>query len=76
MATLPASITTLFDPSCGMGYYGRIWCGGVAEAKDVVYYSNLLDGDDFLDGDTGLIDLKKVWGTDEIVALQSGELVS
>jgi hypothetical protein len=69
MATLPASITTLFDPSCGMGYYGRIWCGGVAEAKDVVYYSNLLDGDNFLDGDTGLIDLSKVWGTDEIVAL-------
>ena len=68
MATLPASVTT-FDPSCGMGYYGRIWCGGIAESKDVVYYSNLLDGDDFLDGDTGLIDLKKVWGTDEIVAL-------
>jgi len=69
MATLPASITTLFDPSCGMGYYGRIWCGGVAEAKDVVYYSNLLDGDNFLDGDTGLIDLSKVWDNDEIVAL-------
>ena len=60
MATLPASITTLFDPSCGMGYYGRIWCGGVAEAKDVVYYSNLLDGDDWTGGDTGLIDLSKV----------------
>ena len=69
IATLPASITTLFDPSCGMGYYGRIWCGGVAEAKDVVYYSNLLDGDNFLDGDTGLIDLSKVWDNDEIVAL-------
>ena len=77
MATLPASITTLFDPSCGMGYYGRIWCGGVAEANDVVYYSNLLDGDNFLDGDTGLIDLSKVWGTDEIVALAAfyGKLV-
>jgi hypothetical protein len=68
MATLPASVTT-FDPSCGMGYYGRIWCGGIAESKDVVYYSNLLDGDNFLDGDTGLIDLAKVWGTDEIVAI-------
>ena len=68
IATLPASVTT-FDPSCGMGYYGRIWCGGITESKDVVYYSNLLDGDNFLDGDTGLIDLKKVWGTDEIVAL-------
>ena len=68
-ATDPASISSLFDPSCGMGYYGRIWAGGVAEAKDVVYWSNLLDGDNFLDGDTGLIDLAKVWGTDEIVAL-------
>jgi len=68
-ATDPASIATLFDPSCGMGYYGRIWAGGVAEAKDVVYYSNLLDGDDWTGGDTGLIDLAKVWGTDEIVAL-------
>jgi hypothetical protein len=68
-ATDPASIATLFDPSCGMGYYGRVWAGGVAEAKDVVYYSNLLDGDDWTGGDTGLIDLAKVWGTDEIVAL-------
>jgi len=68
-ATDPASIATLFDPSCGMGFYGRIWCGGVAEAKDVVYYSNLLDGDDWTGGDTGLLDLKKVWGTDEVVAI-------
>ena len=68
-ATDPASIATLFDPSCGMGYYGRIWAGGVAEAKDVVYYSNLLDGDDWIGGDTGLLDLAKVWGTDEIVAI-------
>jgi len=68
-ATDPASISTLFDPSCGMGFYGRIWCGGVAEAKDVVYYSNLLDGDDWTGGDTGFIDLKKVWGTDDIVAI-------
>jgi hypothetical protein len=68
-ATDPASIGTLFDPSCGMGYYGRIWVGGVNEAKDVVYYSNLLDGDDWTGGDTGLLDLSKVWGTDEVVAI-------
>ena len=76
-ATDPASIATLFDPSCGMGYYGRIWCGGVAEAKDVVYYSNLLDGDDWTGGDTGLIDLSKVWATDEVVALAAfyGKLI-
>jgi hypothetical protein len=76
-ATDPASITSLFDPSCGMGFYGRIWCGGVAEAKDVVYYSNLLDGDDWTGGDTGLLDLSKVWGTDEVVAIAPfyGQLV-
>ena len=76
MATLPASVTT-FDPSCGMGYYGRIWCGGITESKDVVYYSNLLDGDNFLDGDTGLIDLSKVWAADEVVALAAfyGKLI-
>jgi hypothetical protein len=68
-ATDPASIATLFDPSCGMGFYGRIWCGGVTEAKDVVYYSNLLDGDDWTGGDTGLLDLSKIWDNDEVVAL-------
>jgi hypothetical protein len=67
-ATQPASITT-FDPSCGMGFYGRIWCGGVTEEKDVLFYSNILDGDDWTGGSTGAIDLKNVWGTDEIVAI-------
>ena len=74
--TIPLTVTT-FDPSCGMGYYGRLWCGGVTEAKDVVYYSNLLDGDDWTGGDTGLLDLSKVWGTDEVVAIAPfyGQLV-
>ena len=67
-ATKPPSVTT-FDPSCGMGYHGRLWCGGVTESKDVVYYSNLLDGDDWAGGDSGLIDLSKVWSTDEVVAI-------
>ena len=68
-ATDPASITTLFDPSCGMGFYGRLWVGGVTESKDVVYWSNLLDGDDWTGGDTGVLDLSKIWGTDEVVAI-------
>ena len=67
-ATDPAGITT-FDPSCAMGYYGRIWCGGISENKDTVFYSNLLDGDDWTGGSTGYINLKTVWGTDEIVAI-------
>lgn len=68
-ATDPATISTLFDPSCAMGFYGRIWAGGVTEAKDVVYWSNLLDGDDWTGGDSGLIDLSKYWDKDEVVAL-------
>ena len=67
-ATKPASVTT-FDPSCGMGYYGKLWCGGVTEAPDVVFYSVLLDGDDWTGTGSGYIDLKTVWGTDEIVAI-------
>jgi hypothetical protein len=65
---IPVTVTT-FDPSCGMGYYGRLWCGGVTEAKDVVYWSNLLDGDDWIGGDAGILDLSKIWGTDEVVAI-------
>ena len=67
-ATKPSGIST-FDPSCAMGYYGRIWCGGISENKDTVFYSNLLDGDDWTGGSTGYINLKTVWGTDEIVAI-------
>ena len=72
----PSSVTSgEFKPSCGMGYYGRMWVGGVAEAKDVIYYSTLLDSDDFRTtaengaSNGGYIDLKTVWGTDEIVAI-------
>jgi hypothetical protein len=40
-AVTPSGITT-FDPSCGMGYYGRLWVGGITEEKDVVHYSDTL----------------------------------
>ncbi len=72
----PSSVTSgEFKPSCGMGYYGRMWVGGVAEEKDVVHYSSLLDSDDFRTtaengaSNGGSIDLKTVWGTDEVVAI-------
>ena len=72
----PSSVTSgEFKPSCGMGYYGRMWVGGVAEEKDVIHYSSLLDSDDFRTtaengaSNGGSIDLKTVWGTDEIVAI-------
>ena len=65
---VPAGVT-LFDPSCGMGFYGKVWAGGVTEAPDVVFYSVLLDGDDWTGTGSGYIDLKTVWGTDDIVAI-------
>ena len=72
----PSSVSSgEFKPSCGMGYYGRMWVGGVAAEKDVVYYSTLLDSDDFRTtaengaSNGGYIDLKTVWGTDEVIAI-------
>ena len=64
----PSGVTT-FNPSCGMGYYGRLWVGGVAEEKDVVYYSDTLVPHKFSTGASGSLDLKTVWGNDEIVAI-------
>jgi len=74
--TKPAGVTT-FDPSCGMGYYGRNWVGGVSEEKDVVYYTDTLQGDNWTTGAYGSIDLKTVWGTDEIISINAfyGKLV-
>jgi hypothetical protein len=72
----PSSVTSgEFKPSCGVGFYGRMWVGGVAEEKDVVHYSTLLDSDDFRTtaengaSNGGSIDLKNVWGADEVVAI-------
>ena len=62
---------TVFDPSCGLGYYGRAWVGGISEENDVLYYSSLLDVHDWSVGDAGIIDLKSVWGQDEIVAIHA-----
>jgi len=64
----PLGVTT-FDPSCAMGYYGRIWAGGVSEDKGVMYYSDLLVDYEWRDDEAGFIDLSTVWGTDEIVAI-------
>jgi hypothetical protein len=72
-----------FKPSCGTGFYGRMWVGGVAESKDILYYSSLLDADDFRttpensSSNGGFISLRSVWGTDEIISIAPfyGQLV-
>jgi len=66
----PAGVTT-FDPSCGLGAYGRLWVGGVSEDNTVLYYSQIEDPPSFNQGDAGYIDLKYVWGNDEIVAIHN-----
>ena len=70
-ATRPTTVTSgEFKPSCGVGFYGRMWVGGVAEEKDVLHYSALLDSDDYTTGNGGgSFDLKKVWGKDDIIAI-------
>ena len=66
----PAGVTT-FDPSCGLGDFGRMWYGGITEAPGVVYYSDNLIGEKLNGGAAGSIDLKTVWGNDEVVGLGS-----
>ena len=70
-ATRPATVSSgEFKPSCGVGFYGRMWVGGVSEEKDVLHYSALLDSDDYTTGNGGgSFDLKKVWGRDDIIAI-------
>jgi len=61
-----------FNPSCMLGFYGRAWAGGISEENDVLYYSKLLEPTLWATSDTGgIIDLKSVWGQDEIVAIES-----
>ena len=65
----PTGVTT-FDPSCMLGFYGRMWAGGITEENDVLYYSKLIDAHKWSTADTGgYIDLKSVWGDDDIVAI-------
>ena len=64
----PAGITT-FDPSCGLGEFGRMWYGGITEALGVVFYSDNLIGEKLTGGAAGSLDLKTVWGNDEVVGL-------
>ena len=70
-ATRPATVSSgEFKHSCGVGFYGRMWVGGVSEEKDVLHYSALLDSDDYTTGNGGgSFDLKKVWGRDDIIAI-------
>ena len=68
----PAGVTT-FDPNCALGEFGRVFYGGITEAKGTIYYSDNLIGEKLNGGAAGALDLKTVWGNDEIIHLASLE---
>lgn len=51
--------------------FGRLWIADSGSEAQTVYWSDLLDGVDFLGGSSGSIDVSKAWpdGYDEIVGL-------
>jgi hypothetical protein len=60
-AKLPSNHNTAsFMPSWVISAYGRVWCGGISGDTQTVYFSNLLEGSDFLDGSAGYINLEEV----------------
>ena len=63
------NVISSFKPSCSMGHYGRLWVGGTSTEKDVLRYSDTLIEKVWNTGNSGFIDLKTVWGSDEIVAI-------
>jgi len=64
---------TTFDPSCGLGEFGRMWYGGITEDPGTLYYSDNLIGEKLTGGAAGVLDLHTVWGNDEIVGLAALE---
>lgn len=71
IGTLPAGYTTTdFVPNCALAAYGRIWLADLANDRQTVYFSRLLDGSDFQGGDSGSLSINAVFpNNDKIVAL-------
>jgi len=71
IGTLPSGYTTTdFIPNCALAAYGRIWLADMANDRQTVYFSRLLDGSDFQGGDSGSLSINAVFpNNDKIVAL-------
>lgn len=74
--TANTDITT-FDPSCILAKYGRLWAAGMSEDKETVLYSRTLAHHEWNGVGSGSINMRSVWGFDEIVSLSSfnGKLI-
>lgn len=62
---------TVQQSNCALAAFGRIWNADTTTDKTVVQYSDLLIGNAYTGGSSGVIDLKSVWayGMDSITAL-------
>ncbi len=59
---------TIFNPSCALSAFGRVWVGGLSVNKTMIHYSRLLNGADFAGVGSGLLDISSVVN-DDIVAI-------
>ena len=71
VGTLPPGYTTSdFKPNCALAAYGRIWMADIVGDRQTVYFSQLLDGSDFSDGDSGSLSINSVFpNNDQIIGL-------
>jgi hypothetical protein len=65
------SLGTCPEASTAISAYGRIWAAGMANDKDLLCFSDLLDGNVWATGTAGTLDVATVWadGSDAIQAL-------
>lgn len=72
----PNGVTT-FDPSTIISEFGRGWAAGITEDKETVFYTQAVDLHEWHGTGSGAINMRTVWGYDEVVALASfnGKLV-
>ena len=72
----PTGVTT-FNPSCVLSKYGRLWAAGISEDKETLFYSKTLEHHKWHGTGSGVLNMRSVWGYDEIVALESfnGKLI-
>lgn len=59
------------QPNVAMAAFGRLWLADTNDFKNVVWWSDLLDGETYNSGTAGRINLDDVWpdGKDEVTAL-------
>lgn len=65
------TLGTCPEASTAIVAYGRIWAAGMANDKDLVCFSDLLDGNVWNTGTAGTLDIMSVWadGSDAVQAL-------